>query len=211
MRWHRHFTRLRNILLFLFVLRWTRRAFWQLKGRGLLGSLVQLYRALGRMMYGYFLRAPGVRGQVKRQVDDALEKIQAKLVPKDMPRQLRLPAQGRTDEELRAELDTLAGMDHTKWEEGYVSGAVYHGAEELLKLQTEAFGKFTVANPIHPDVFPGVRKMEAEVVSMVLSLFHAPPGGAGVCTSGGTESILLACLAARERGFHEKGIKEPEM
>jgi sphinganine-1-phosphate aldolase len=202
---------LRNIIFFLFVLRWTRRAFWKLRGRGIIGTVVELYRAMGRILYGYFLRAPGVRGQVKRQVDEALAKVQAKMIPKDMPRHLKLPKDGRPDEELMAEMETMANMDHTKWEKGYVSGAVYHGEDDLLKLQMEAFGKFTVANPIHPDVFPGVRKMEAEIVSMVLSLFHAPQGGAGVCTAGGTESILVACLAARERGFHEKGIKEPEM
>jgi sphinganine-1-phosphate aldolase len=102
-------------------------------------------------------------------------------------------------------------MDHTRWEDGYVSGAVYHGEDELLALQTEAFGKFTVANPIHPDVFPGVRKMEAEVVSMVLSMFHAPPGAAGTSTSGGTDSILMACLAARQKAYAERGVTEPEM
>ena len=112
---------------------------------------------------------------------------------------------------MRAELDTLAGMDHTRWEDGYVSGAVYHGEEDLLRLQTETYGKFTVANPIHPDVFPGVRKMEAEVVAMVLSLFNAPPGAAGTTTAGGTESILMACLSARQKGYCEKGITEPEM
>jgi sphinganine-1-phosphate aldolase len=78
-------------------------------------------------------------------------------------------------------------------------------------LQTEAFGKFTVANPIHPDVFPGVRKMEAEIVSMVLGIFNAPAGAAGVTTSGGTESILMACLSARQKAYAERGVTEPEM
>lgn len=102
-------------------------------------------------------------------------------------------------------------MDHAKWEEGYVSGAVYHGEDALLKLQTEAYGKFTVANPIHPDVFPGVRKMEAEIVAMVLNLFNAPPGAAGATTSGGTESILMACLSARQKARAERRVTEPEM
>ncbi|KAI7197845.1 putative sphingosine-1-phosphate lyase [Hortaea werneckii] len=52
--------------------------------------------------------------------------------------------------------------------------------------------RFGVSNPIHPDVFPGVRKMEAEVVAMTLGMFGAPEDGAGVTTSGGTESILMA-------------------
>ncbi|KAI9849069.1 MAG: hypothetical protein M1830_007247, partial [Pleopsidium flavum] len=102
-------------------------------------------------------------------------------------------------------------MEHTKWEDGRVSGAVYHGGDDLIKLQSEAFRRFSVANPIHPDVFPGVRKMEAEIVAMVLAMFNAPTGGAGVTTSGGTESILMACLSARQKAYAERGVTEAEM
>lgn len=42
-------------------------------------------------------------------------------------------------------------------------------------------------------------------------MFNAPEGAAGVTTSGGTESILMACLSAREKGRRERGITEPEM
>ena len=203
--------RLRNIVFFYFVLRWTRRAFWKLKGRGPIGAVLELYREITRVLYGYFLRAPGVRGQVQKQVKDSLDKMSAKLVPQSETRYLTLPKEGMPAHMVRAELEMLAGMDHTRWEDGYVSGAVYHGEQDLIQLQTEAFGKFTVANPIHPDVFPGVRKMEAEVVSMVLNLFHAPPGSAGVTTAGGTDSILMACLGARQKAYAERGITEPEM
>lgn len=148
---------------------------------------------------------------MKAQVDEAKAKLQAKLIKPGENRYLSLPKKGWAEDQLRAELDRLAEMDHTRWEDGYVSGAVYHGEESLLKLQTEAYGKFTVANPIHPDVFPGVRKMEAEVVAIVLSLFNAPPQAAGVTTSGGTDSILMACLSARQKAYIERGVTEPEM
>ncbi|KAK6955802.1 hypothetical protein Daesc_003446 [Daldinia eschscholtzii] len=202
---------LRNIVFFFFVLRIVRRTFWKLKGRGLFGTIAELYHDVRRVLYGYFLRAPGVRTQVRKQITESLAKVQAKMIPADGTRYTTLPKEGWTDDALRAELDALANMDHTRWEDGYVSGAVYHGEEDLLKLQTEAYGKFTVANPIHPDVFPGVRKMEAEVVAMVLSMFHAPPTAAGVCTSGGTESILMACYGARQKAYAERGVTEPEM
>ena len=152
-----------------------------------------------------------MRGQVRKQVDDALARVQVKMIPTHLTRYVTLPKEGLSTEAVEKELETLANMDHTRWEDGYVSGAVYHGGEDLLKLQTEAFGKFTVANPIHPDVFPGVRKMEAEVASMVLALFNAPAGAGGVVTSGGTESILMACYAARQKAYHERGVTEPEM
>ncbi len=212
-------TRLRNIIFILFVLRWTRRAFWKLRGRGLVGSVVELYAALRRTAYGWLLRAPGVRNKVRRQLDEALAKMEDKMVPAaggegeggGPARHLTLPKEGWDDAAVGRELDALVAMDHTRWEDGRVSGAVYHGEGDLLRLQTEAYGRFTVANPIHPDVFPGVRKMEAEVVAMVLALFNAPPGAAGVSTSGGTESILMACLAARQKAYVERGVTEPEM
>jgi sphinganine-1-phosphate aldolase len=194
-----------------FALRWIRKGYWKLKGRGIIGAILELYYNTQRIAYGIFLRAPGVRGKVQKQVKESLDKLSDKLIKVDTTRHLVLPKEGIPQDVIRVELQAMADMDHTRWEDGYVSGAVYHGEDELLKLQTEAYGKFTVANPIHPDVFPGVRKMEAEVVSMVLNLFHAPPGAAGVSTSGGTESILMACLAARQKAYVERGVTEPEM
>ncbi|KAL5118238.1 Dihydrosphingosine phosphate lyase [Pleosporales sp. CAS-2024a] len=204
---------LRNIVFALFVLRWTRKLFYQLKGRGVVGSATDVYGAVRRYLYGVFLQLPGVRTKVQAQVADSLLKLERKLVPTGpgIERITSLPTTGWSADDVRTKLAHLADLEHTRWEDGRVSGAVYHGGDDLIRLQTEAFGKFTVANPIHPDVFPGVRKMEAEIVAMVLSLFHAPHGAVGVTTSGGTESILMACLSARNKAFKERGVTEPEI
>ncbi|KAL9098601.1 MAG: hypothetical protein Q9163_005771 [Psora crenata] len=204
---------LRNLIFFLFLLRWTRKTILQLKGRGLLGSLAEAFKSIRRTLYGIFLRAPGVHGRVQKQVSEAISKLEGKLVPKGpgTNRYLTLPKEAWTEEQVRAELVKLKEMEHTRWEDGLVSGAVYHGGDGLVKLQADAFEKFSVANPIHPDVFPGVRKMEAEIVAMVLAMFNAPAGAAGVTTSGGTESILMACLSARQKARVERGVTEPEM
>ncbi|KAL8838526.1 MAG: hypothetical protein Q9170_002106 [Blastenia crenularia] len=204
---------LRNVLFLLFILRWTRKSALQLRGRGIFGTIADAYRYLWRSSYALFLRLPGVRSQVRAQVSEAIAKLESKLVPQGpgISRYLTLPKEGWTEQQIRAELDRLEGLKHTKWEDGRVSGAVYHGGNDLIKVQVEAFERFMVANPIHPDVFPGVRKMEAEIVAMVLALFNAPHGAAGVATSGGTESILMACLSARQKAYVERGVTEPEM
>lgn len=185
----------------------------QLRGRGLFGSLLEAYLYFRRTTYGIFLKTPGIRSQVQKQVAESISKIEEKLIPSGpgTSRYLTLPKEAWTPEQVNAELVKLSDMEHTRWEDGLVSGAVYHGGSDLIDLQAEAFRKFSVSNPIHPDVFPGVRKMEAEVVAMVLAMFNAPAGGAGVTTSGGTESILMACLSAREKAKAERGITEPEM
>ncbi|KAL8951584.1 MAG: hypothetical protein Q9222_002439 [Ikaeria aurantiellina] len=206
-------SRLRNLLFILFLLRWTRKSILQLRGRGPLGTIADAYIFLRRYSYSIFLRLPGVRSKVQNQVSEAIAKIEGQLVPSGpgTSRYLTLPKEGWTEHQVRAELGKLEEMKHTRWEDGRVSGAVYHGGNELIKVQSEAFERFMVANPIHPDVFPGVRKMEAEIVAMVLALFNAPPGAAGVTSSGGTESILMACMSARQKAYTERGVTEPEM
>ena len=120
-------------------------------------------------MYGILLSLPGVKSKVQKDVSDAVAKVESKLVPQGpgISRFLTLPKEGWTPDQVRAELQKLGEMEHTRWEDGRVSGAVYHGGEDMLRVQAEAFERFGVANPIHPDVFPGVRKMEAEIVAMV--------------------------------------------
>ncbi|KAI5307348.1 hypothetical protein KEM56_006575 [Ascosphaera pollenicola] len=189
-----------------------RKSFYTIRGYGPLGTLRNIYLRLRVIAYGLLLKMPGVRSQVDKQVTEALAGIEGKLCQTGgLSKYTNLPAVGWSADTVEAELDKLAGMDHTKWEDGRVSGAVYHGGNDLLKVQLQAYGQFAVANPLHPDVFPGVRKMEAEIVAMVLSLFNAPEGAAGATTSGGTESILMACLSARQKGRIERGITEPEM
>lgn len=53
--------------------------------------------------------------------------------------------------------------------------------------------------------------MEAEVIRMVASLFNGNSNTCGSLTTGGTESILLACKAYRDYGREVNGIEKPNM
>jgi sphinganine-1-phosphate aldolase len=65
------------------------------------------------------------------------------------------------------------------WKDGFVSGTVYNYNPDLIKLLTEVYGRASYTNPLHPDVFPGVCKMEAEVVRITANLFHGGPDSCG--------------------------------
>lgn len=84
------------------------------------------------------------------------------------------------------------------------------GGDELTRVILAAIERYALSNPLHPDVFPAVRKMEAEVVAMCLRMYNNPTG-AGTTTSGGTESIVMACKTYRDWARAVKGIREPEM
>jgi sphinganine-1-phosphate aldolase len=80
----------------------------------------------------------------------------------------------------------------------------------MERVLVAAFQRYCVSNPLHPDVFPAIRKMEAEIVAMCLRMYNNPTG-AGATTSGGTESILMSVKTHRDWARAVKGICEPEM
>nr|XP_060624829.1 sphingosine-1-phosphate lyase 1 [Anolis sagrei ordinatus] len=121
-----------------------------------------------------------------------------------------LPAKGLSQPEVLKMMKEYNAMGDVHWEDGKVSGTVYSGEEKLTNLLVKVYQEFAWSNPLHPDIFPGLRKMEAEVVRMACTLFHGGPNSCGTMTSGGTESILMACKAYRNMAY-EKGIKYPEM
>jgi sphinganine-1-phosphate aldolase len=53
--------------------------------------------------------------------------------------------------------------------------------------------------------------MEAEIIRWTLDLYNGDKDSCGIITSGGTESIILACLAYREKALAEKGVTRPNM
>jgi len=102
-------------------------------------------------------------------------------------------------------------LEDKSWIDGKVSGAVYHGGGELISLYNDVFSIFPVANPLHPDVWPSLVKLENEVVAMVAGLLHGDSNVRGSITMGGTESILLAMKTYRDYYRDKRGITEPEI
>lgn len=121
-----------------------------------------------------------------------------------------LPARGRSRDDVLADLDAMRAGD-VDWRSGRAFTLAYHAGDEVLGLQADAFVRFMDDNGLNPDAFPSSRQLQADVVSMVAGLLDAPPDAAGFLTTGGTESLLMAVKAARERGRSERGIGEPEM
>ncbi|XP_056017657.1 sphingosine-1-phosphate lyase 1-like isoform X2 [Ostrea edulis] len=122
----------------------------------------------------------------------------------------RLPENGLEVEALMEELKKYQSLAKVDWANGTISGTVYGGEPELTKLMEKVYGMFAWTNPLHADIFPDIRKMEAEVVRMCCTMFNGDSQSCGTMTAGGTESILMACLTYRNIA-RERGIKIPEI
>uniref|UniRef100_A0A182T279 sphinganine-1-phosphate aldolase n=1 Tax=Anopheles maculatus TaxID=74869 RepID=A0A182T279_9DIPT len=169
-----------------------------------------LYQRAKKKVFKLARRIPAVR----RKVDAEIQKINDGFI-KDISQAgnyyTELPNDGMSQEEILNQVDQYLELGHYRWKEGFISGAVYYYNPELIRLVTEVYGKASYTNPLHPDVFPGVCKMEAEVVRMTATLFHGGPSACGTMTTGGTESIMMACKAYRDYANDQRGVTKPNM
>lgn len=72
------------------------------------------------------------------------------------------------------------------------------GLAQADAIGLEALAMFAESNGLDPTAFPSLLTMENDLVALAAGLVDGPDTVVGSVTSGGTESILLAVLAARE-------------
>ena len=109
-----------------------------------------------------------------------------------------LPKRGTDWDSLRDEMIEL-GKGDVDWRRARTAVYVFNAGEDVLRVAKEAYALYQSENALGPAAFPSLRRMEDEVVSMGLSLLHAPERACGDMTSGGSESIFLAVKACREQ------------
>ncbi len=123
---------------------------------------------------------------------------------------MALPEHGMSKDEVMAALQAKRARD-VRWQEGRTFGMVYDGGPEVHEVAEAAVRMFLHENALNTLAFPSLGEIQSEVVGACAELFHGAPEASGFMTSGGTESILMAVKAARERGRAERGITAPEM
>ncbi|MDQ0381850.1 pyridoxal phosphate-dependent decarboxylase family protein [Amycolatopsis thermophila] len=77
----------------------------------------------------------------------------------------------------------------------YVYDSGLSGVDDLA---AQAHALASSANGLDPTAFPSLRRLENDLVAAAAGLVGGTPSTVGAVTSGGTESCLLAVLAARE-------------
>lgn len=121
-----------------------------------------------------------------------------------------LPDKTRPIDDVIAELEAKRAHD-VRWQDGRTFGMVYDGGPSVHEVAERAAKLYLHENALNTKAFPSLGAIQAEVVRWTADLLHGPQSAAGFMTSGGTESILCAVLAARERGRKERGITSPHM
>ncbi|MCA9948671.1 MAG: aspartate aminotransferase family protein [Anaerolineales bacterium] len=128
-----------------------------------------------------------------------------------MESDISLPVQGQSKTDVLARMQAWR-QDDLDWRDGRVFSLVFHADSEAGDLLKEAYNMFFSENGLNPTAFPSLRRFETEVIAMSASLLGSSGSVVGNMTSGGTESILMAMLTAREWArVNRPEIKVPEV
>jgi sphinganine-1-phosphate aldolase len=123
---------------------------------------------------------------------------------------MSLPRASRPADEILAELDALKQHD-VRWKDGRAFTLAYYAGPDVAALGDEAYRRFSSDNALNTDAFPSLRRIQSDVVAMAAELLGGGPEAAGFMTTGGTESLLMAVKAARERGRAERHVTRPNL
>lgn len=109
-----------------------------------------------------------------------------------------LPTTGLARDAIFAQLDAMAARN-ADWRRGRVPLYVFKGNDEAADIGRDAFLQFFNENGLGGKrAFPGLKKMEDDVIGIGLTLFAAPDEAVGYFTTGGSESIIVAVKACRD-------------
>lgn len=171
---------------------------------------------------------PGAKGAISAGIEKEAAGAAAEFVreteeSKLVPVFKSIPAKGIDRKQVLKYLKAFLSLD-VPTSEGQLWAYVYEWGEEhhdedidqlgdishadLLNRACIMFMHKNALNPIH---FQSLKRMEMEVVSMACNLLNGDAECTGTMTTGGTESILMAVKAYRERAKDLHGITEPEM
>jgi glutamate/tyrosine decarboxylase-like PLP-dependent enzyme len=156
---------------------------------------------------------PFVRGRLEKEYEGMMAELEGALKPyrQGFLSFSRLPETGRQREEILREMEALKTAETSRWKDGFVSGAVYHGDEAHIEFLNRVYAIHSQSNPLHADLWPSAAKFEAEIVAMTAHMLGGDDQTCGTVTSGGTESILLAMKTYRDWARDKKKISKPEM
>ncbi len=171
---------------------------------------------LARYLEKWVRKLPSVKKEIDSQTEAMIDSLQPSLKPYtgQFNTYTSLPTESRVKEKILSEIKEITSLEKSRWQKGYVSGAVYHGDNEHIDFLNRVYALQSQSNPLHSDLFPSSSKFESEIVSMTAQMLGANQTKDDVCgvvSSGGTESILLAMKTYRDRGREIHSIYRPNI
>jgi hypothetical protein len=103
-----------------------------------------------------------------------------------------LPAKGLGKDEILKLIESSTAKEDIIWQKGHISGAVYNGNKDHIDFLNKCYSYYSIANPLHADIWPSLMKFESEIIAMTASLVNN--GLSTVCGTTSSVSSVFPCV-----------------
>lgn len=146
--------------------------------------IVGLIERIKKTVFRIAKRIPAIKKRLDKELENISQSFETDVRDrtKHLKYIIKLPTNGLSKDEINNSLVQNLNLGDYDWKNGLVSGAVYNFNEDLVYFLGKIYAHTSYTNPLHPDLFPGLCKMEAEVIRMTLNLFHGDEKACGAVT-----------------------------
>lgn len=176
------------------------------------GEIIYDFSRWKRTIFSFVSQLPYISQLIDNKIAKEMNKIRPGLIEdryKHINKDditLNLPLQGKSDSDIMKQLNKIIPEKSSK-----ISGALYTKKENYSDMIGYIYKEFSLTSPTHPDLWPSLNQMRAEVYSMCCNLFYGSTNSCAVFTAGGTLSIIQALYTYRKWGKDIKGITQPNI
>lgn len=155
---------------------------------------------------------PKVQKEINKNIDKTTIEVEESLNKYDFfCERTYFVEKGTMPKNIIATMKNMLSVENKIVNKNLVSGTIYSFDIDHNRLLEQVYPLFNKTNPLHPDVFLAIRKMETDIICNCKILTKGFTNARGNITTGGTESILLAMRAYREWAKEKRGITSPEI
>jgi sphinganine-1-phosphate aldolase len=163
-------------------------------------------------LFNLALRIPLVNKYLKKEQAKTKKGFEKKFKAKRKNQVKELPDQPWREDTIMNRVKV--GMEESRkfyTNGGRLSSSVFCAKDEHWDFVGKVMRETIESNCLWASEFSGISQMEAEIIRMTLNLYQGPEDACGLCTSGGTESLLITMLACKKWAHANKGITKPNI
>ena len=135
-------------------------------------------RRLQENFFAFVKSIPILKDKIQALVDENKQEVRNRVKVNDSYIKTLQP-ESKSHDEVVDIMKRYINYDTINWRAGNISGTTFTDDKELTEICAVTYKQFMLMNPLHPDLFKSLRKMEAEVIAMTLDLYNGPTSSSG--------------------------------
>jgi predicted solute-binding protein len=118
------------------------------------GIIGRMNPRIATWLFSRIKKLPSIEKKIEQEYAALLHGLEPSVKPyrEQFDTYSDLPDKGRSKSEILTEMQALTGIESSRWQEGYASGAVYHGDADHINFLNQVYAFNSQSNPLNTNL-----------------------------------------------------------